>query len=152
MDAKDLAKYVDHERWLLNSGLASESAKNQLFLYGSIVHKDVQAVELDLNFENKLVDYTIYVDNKLLNKQLKYTRLSASKSLWGLWRFKRMLKKEGNLNFKHLLSRFVKTYCGSKWSVVVSIVDYSTYDDGFGEDGDEKELQTFDFSDDKRSD
>lgn len=152
MDAKDLAKYVDHERWLLNSGLASDGAKNQLFLYGSIVHKDVQSVELDLNFEGKLISYTIYVDKALLDLHLKYMRLSTSKSLWGLWRFRRMLRREGNLNFKHLLNRFVKTYCGPKWLVDVKIADNSTYVDGFGDDGDEEESAMSNFSDNKRSD
>ncbi len=152
MDAKDLAKFVDHERWLLNSGLASESAKNQLFLYGSIVHIDVQAVELDLNFEKKQVSYQIYVDKKLLNKHLKYLKLSTSKGLWGLWKFRRMLKKEGNLNFEHLLNQFVKSYCGPKWSVNISTMDYSSYVDGFGEDGDEKESAESNFSDNQQSD
>ncbi len=151
MEAKELAKYVDHERWLLNSGLVSDGAKNQLFLYGSIVHKDVRAVELDLNFENKLVSYTIYIDKKLLDKHLKYIELSTSKTLLGLWRFRHMLKKEGNLNFEHLLSRFVKTYCGPKWSVNVDTIDNSEYVNGFG-DNDEKASTEANFSDNKQSD
>ncbi len=154
MDSKDLAKYVDHERWLLNSGLASDGAKNQLFLYGSIVHKDVQAVELDLNFDKRLVSYTVYVNKDLLDKHLKYMELSTSNSLWGLWRFRRMLRKEGNLNFKHLLNRFVKNYCGPKWSIDLQTVDNATYIDGFGfgDDVDEKESAESNFSDNKKSD
>ena len=152
MDAKDLAKYIDHERWLLNSGLASDGAKNQLFLYGSIVHKDVRAVELNLNFENKLVSYIIYVDSDLIKKHNKYMTLSTSKSLWGLWRFRRLLKKEGNLNFRHLLERFVKTYCGPKWSIDLTVMDYSNYVDSLGDNGDERESTESNFSDNKRSD
>lgn len=152
MDNKELAKYIDQERWLLNSGLASDSAKNQLFMYGSIVHKDVRAVELNLNFESKLVSYIIYVDDRLLSKHRKYMKLSTSKGLWGLWRFRRMLKKEGNLNFRHLLERFVKTYCGPKWSVGLEVTSYSTYVDKLGDDGDEKEAAESNFSGNKRPD
>ena len=152
MDAKDLAKYVDHDRWLLNSGLASDNAKNQLFLYGSIVHKEVRTVELELDLETKLVEYKIYIDRNLLDKHLKYMNLSTKTSLWGLWRFRRMLKREGNLNFRHLLNRFVQTYCGPKWSVDVKIVDNGGYVDGFGANGDEKESALSNFSDNKRSD
>jgi hypothetical protein len=153
MDAKELARYVDHERWLLNSGLASDSAKNQLFLYGSIVHKDVRAVELSLDLESKLVKYQIYVEKDLLKRHLRYLDLMTSKSLWGLWRFRRMLRREGNLNFKHLLNRFVKEYCGPKWSVDLEVVDYDSYVDGFGDNEDErKESAESNFSDHKRSD
>lgn len=151
MDANELAKYVDQERWLLNSGLASDGAKNQLFMYGSIVHKDVRAVELSLDFENKLVSYQIYVDRKLLKKHKKYMELSTKKSLWGLWRFRRMLKKEGNLNFRHLLNRFVKTYCGPKWSIDLEVADIADYVDGFGDEVNETDAVA-NFSDDKRSD
>ena len=152
MEAKDLAKHLDHERWLLNSGLASDGAKNQLFLYGSIVHKDVRAVELSVNFESKLVEYTLYLDKKLLDKHLKYMDLSTKNSLWDLWRFRRMLKREGNLNFRHLLNRFVKTYCGPKWSVNVKVMDNNGYVDLIGDAGDEKESALSNFSDNKQSD
>lgn len=133
MDAKQLAEYIDHERWLLNSGLASHGAKNQLFMYGSIVHRDVKAVELEIDTPNRLVAYTIYMDGKLLKKHHKYMRLSTSNSIWGLWRFKRMLKKEGNLNFEHLLNQFVKEFCGPKWSVDLVLIDFDEYTDGFGD-------------------
>jgi hypothetical protein len=64
-----------------------------------------------------------------------------------------MLRREGNLNFKHLLNRFVKEYCGPKWSVDLEVVDYDSYVDGFGDNEDErKESAESNFSDHKRSD
>ena len=63
-----------------------------------------------------------------------------------------MLKREGNLNFKHLLNRFVQTYCGPKWSIDVHLIDHDKYVDGFGDNGDEKESALSNFSDNKQSD
>ena len=55
MQNKEIAELLDQERWLLNHGLLTDSAKNQLFFCGSIVHKDVQAVELELAPDKKMV-------------------------------------------------------------------------------------------------
>lgn len=130
-----LEEYVDQRRWLLNNGFITDDVKNQLFFSGSIVHKDVQAVELDLHPENKLVRYKIYVDSDLINKINKYDVLSKSTSLFGMWRFKRLLQKEGSLDFQKILDKFVKDFCGPKWSVTVQVMDFNTYVDGLGEQG-----------------
>lgn len=136
MDSKkdiDLEEYVDQRRWLLNNGFIADDVKNQLFFCGSIVHKDVQAVELDINPENKLVAYSIYVNPDLIKKIEKYNVLSKSTSLWGMWRFKRLLQKEGALDFQQILNRCVKDYCGPLWTATTKIVDFNTYVDGLGE-------------------
>lgn len=129
----NLDEYVDQRRWLLNNGLVTDDVKNQLFFCGSIVHKEVQAVELDLVPENKHVSYRIYVEKDLIQKIDKYHSLSKSTSLFGMWRFKRFLKKEGSLDFQQVLTKFVKDFCGPKWSVSVEVVDFSTYVEGLGE-------------------
>ena len=132
-----LEEYVDQRRWLLNTGLITDDIKNQLFLCGSIVHKDVQAVELNLDVlsENKVVHYTIYVNSDLIDKIAKYKILSKSTSLFGMWRFKRLLKKEGALDFPQILNKFVKDYCGPKWSATVKVVDFNSYVEGLGDQG-----------------
>lgn len=127
MDQKELAEYVDQQRWLLNNGLVTDDVKNQLFFCGSIVHRDVQAVELDLKPEDKLIHYTIYVDKVLLKKIDKYNRLYGAKGVFDMWRFKRLLKKEGSLDFQKILSKFVKDFCGPKWTVRVDTVDFNSY-------------------------
>lgn len=129
----DLEEYVDQHRWLLNNGLVNDNVKNQLFFCGSIVHREVQAVELKIDPEKKIVLYKIYVDNDLLKKIEKYRVLSESTSLFGMWRFKRLLQKEGSLDFQKVLGKFVKDFCGPKWGVAVETVDFSVYIDELGE-------------------
>jgi len=132
MDQKELKleEYVDQRRWLLNNGLVTDDVKNQLFFCGSIVHKDVQAVELRIDAEQKHVYYTIYVQKDLLKKIDKYNTLSKSDKLFDLWRFKRLLKKEGSLDFNKVLNGFVRDFCGPKWKVSVEILDFNSYVDG----------------------
>lgn len=129
----NLEEYVDQHRWLLNNGLVTDDVKNQLFFCGSIVHKEVQAVELDLNPEKKTVSYKIYVDANLIKKINTYNVLSKSTSLFGMWRFKRFLKKEGALDFQQILGKLVRDFCGPKWSVAVEVVDFNSYVEGLGE-------------------
>lgn len=136
MDSKkdiNLEEYVDQRRWLLNNGFIADDVKNQLFFCGSIAHREVQAVELDLNPEQRLVNYKIYVNSDLIKKIDLYHVLSKSTSLFGMWRFKRLLKKEGALDFQQILSKFVRDYCGPSWNVTVQVLDFNTYVDGLGE-------------------
>lgn len=135
MDSKNLEQYLDQHRWLLNNGLVTEDVKNQLFFCGSIVHKEVQAVELDLTPENKLILYKIYVDKDLLKKIASYHELSKSTGLIGMWRFKRLLQKEGSLDFQQILQKCVTDYCGPNWVAKVEILDMESYVEGFGEAG-----------------
>ena len=130
MDPSKIAEMMDQERWLLNSGLVSESTKNQLFFCGSIVHKDVKAVECSISVETKTVSYQIFVPSSLLKKVQKYEKLAKSDKLFDLLRVRHILKKEGDLNFKGILSKFIKDYCGGKWSTTVEILDFDKYFDG----------------------
>lgn len=136
MDESNIEQLIDHHRWLLNNGLVPDAIKNQLFMYGAIVHKDVQAVDLFVNVEDFLVSYKIYIDRSLFKKIDKFKELQKTNSLWGLWKFKRLLKKEGNLNFEIIIDRFIKDYCGNKWKSEINVLDYSEYvpDEEIGED------------------
>jgi len=129
MDVEKLTQQIDQQRWLLNNGLITDTVKDQLFFYGSIIHPDVQAVEVKLKIEEKCVDYTVYLTKKTLNKIDQYNKLSTSTSLFGMWRFKRFLKKEGTLNFQSMLNQFVKDFCGPTWSTKLTIVDFDVYVD-----------------------
>jgi hypothetical protein len=136
MDSKkemNLEEYVDQRRWLLNNGLITDDVKNQLFFCGSIVHKEVQAVEVDIEADKKLVRYKIYIEKDLIDKIAQYQVLSKSTTLFGMWRFKRLLKKEGALDFQQVLNNFVRDFCGPKWSVTVEIVDFNRYVEELGE-------------------
>lgn len=129
----NIEEYVDQRRWLLNNGLVTDDVKNQLFFCGSIVHRDVQAVELQIDPETKIVKYTVYVDRDLLKLISKYETLSKSDSLFGMWRFKRMLKKQGSLDFNNILNNLVKDFCGPKWTATVNVIDFDFYVEGLGD-------------------
>lgn len=136
MDSKKevtVEEYVDQSRWLLNNGFITDDVKNQLFFAGSIAHKEVQAVELDLEPEKKLVRYKIYVNSDLIKKIGQYQVLSKSTTLFGMWRFKRLLKKEGALDFTQILNKLVRDFCGPAWSVQVEVVDFNAYVEGLGD-------------------
>jgi len=129
MENTDITQMVDSDRWLLNNGLVSDNVKNQLFFCGSIVHRDVQAVEVSIRPETKLVDYIIYATPGLIKKIAKYNKLSTSKSLFGMWRFKRLLEKEGCLDLQKVLNSFVTDYCGPKWAAKASVISFDSYVD-----------------------
>jgi hypothetical protein len=133
MEFDKLNEFVDQQRWLLNNGLVHESSKNQLFFFGSIVHPAVQAVEMDLNPDAKSVAYTLYFTKDLLDKIAKYKTLSTDTSLIGMWKFKRLLKKEGDLNLQGILSTFVKGFAGPAWTTTITLVDFDVYIDTIGE-------------------
>lgn len=135
MDSKELEEFLDQQRWLLNNGLVTDSVKNQLFFCGSIVHSEVQAVELSIAPDEKRVDYTIYVSKNVIDKIALYKKLSTSTSLYGMWRFKRFLKKEGALDFPGMLTKFVTDFCGPKWSATATIVNFDEYVEATGEQG-----------------
>ena len=132
MDIEKLSQQIDQQRWLLNNGLITDTVKDQLFFYGSIIHPEVQAVEVKLEIESKCVDYTVFFTKKTLDKISKHNKLATSTSLFGMWRYKRFLKKEGTLNFQSMLSKFVGDFCGPNWSVKLTIADFDVYIDNIG--------------------
>lgn len=129
MDNQKLAEFVDQQRWLLNNGLVPDSVKNQLFFCGSIVHKDVQAVEVKIHPEERIVEYIIFFRADVLKKVEKYKKLSTATSLFGMWQFKRFLKKEGSLDFQNMLNKFVSDFCGPSWTAKVQLSDFDVYVD-----------------------
>lgn len=132
METKELEQFLDQERWLLNNGLLTDSVKNQLFFCGSIVHSEVQAVELDIHPDKKQVVYTIYVHKDLIKKMELYKKLSTATSLFGMWRFRRFLRKNGAMDFQAILNKFVSDYCGPKWTAQVTVADFDVYVDNIG--------------------
>jgi hypothetical protein len=133
MQNRELMKYVDTQRWLMNNNLFSDSIKNQLFTFGTLVHPDVRAVELDIEAENKALKYTIYFDRYMIEKMAKYARLSKSTSFIGLWRFKRFLQKEGDLNLTNILQGFISDFCGNGWKVYIEVKDFVHYSEEVSE-------------------
>ena len=126
-------EHLDHQRWLMNNGLLNDLHKDTLYLYGTLVHKDVRAVELNIDIENKVLEYIIYIDHKLIKSYNLYNKLRYTSNIIDLFRLKRILKNKGNLNFMAILNSFIKDYCGPKWAIKLEIRDFSNYEEGFEE-------------------
>jgi hypothetical protein len=124
-------EHLDHQRWLMNNGLLNDLHKDTLYLYGTLVHKDIRAVELSIQPENKALEYIVYIDSNLFKSYKLYNELCTTSSIIGLWRLKCLLKKKGNLNFMAILSGFVKTYCGPKWNIKLEVKDFKEYEEDF---------------------
>lgn len=130
----EINDHVDHQRWLIDNGFINDLHKDNLYMYGTIVHKDVRAVEVHIETETKNISYEIFVDSGLQKKIDKYNRLVNSTKIFDLWLFRRLLRKEGNLNFKSVLIGFVKTYLGPKWNVNVVIKSIKEYEEGYNKE------------------
>jgi hypothetical protein len=129
----DISDVRAHQRWLIDNGFINDLHKDQLYLFGAILHKDIKAVELQIDVESKSVNYLLYAGTKLLKKMGKYETLSKSTGIIGLWRFRSILKREGNLNFSRILDFYIKDYCGQKWKANVKLMDFREYKDGYEE-------------------
>lgn len=122
----NLHSILDHQRWLMNNGFLNDMHKDQLMLFGQIVHKDVEYVELDIDVSNKKLTYNLHANKRLINKISKFWSLkekASSGSVWSMWRFKVFLSKEGNLDFQSIVGRFVLDYCGANWKCAINTVD-----------------------------
>jgi hypothetical protein len=127
----DTVDHVDHQRWLIDNGFINDLHKDNLYMYGALVHKEIDAIELKIDLNKKTVEYDLYMRASLQKKVDKFNRLSKSQGILDLWLLKRLIKKEGNLNFLSVLSNFVKDYLGPKWAVVANLKDISDYEEGF---------------------
>ena len=121
---------LDNQRWLLNNGLITDEAKNNIYVYGTLVNKEVRAVEVDIDVESKKVNYKIYFDSSFLKAYKKFEELKNTDSLWGLIRLKLILRKYGNLSIEAILKSFVRDYCGPNWVVSHELRDIKEYVDG----------------------
>ena len=133
MDQTQLKDFVDHQRWLIDNGLFTDLAKDNLYLYGSLVHKDICALHVVIDTEKKVIHYKLYATSSLISKVNRFDRLTKSDSLIDMWLLKRMLKKEGNLRFQPILNKFVSDFCGPKWRAEVTLAHIDTYVDNLDE-------------------
>lgn len=123
----DIKENLEHQRWLIDNGIITDMHKDNLYIYGAICHPGIQAVELEIKVEDKKLKYILYIDKKLEKILNEFYRLRESKTIWGLWRLKRILKKNGNLNISNLISKMISTYLGPKWVSEVEIKSINEY-------------------------
>ena len=125
----DFEKELDHQRWLMNNGILTESSKNNLYAYGSLVHTDVQAVYLTVDPVGRKLNYTIYLPSHILSIRNKINALRGKKSLLAMWILRRLLQKYGAFDFQKVLQDFVRDYCGPTWSVNLLVDNIDNYRD-----------------------
>lgn len=118
---------ISMTQWLLNNNLMDQSFKNNIFFYGTIAHPAVQAVNCDVIIKEKTIKYTLYFNHSMLQLIHKFKKLSQSTSLFSRWRYKRMLKKTGNLHLHKILEQCIKDYCGANWRVLVNYDDIRNF-------------------------
>lgn len=128
---QDINDHLTHQRWLLDNGLINDLHKDNLFVYGTIVHKEIQAVQVDIDVEKKQVRYDVYITGGLIKKIALFDRLQNSTGIIALWRLRNLVRNEGNLNFHSVLNKFVKDYCGPKWNADVKVKNIEEYEEGF---------------------
>ena len=133
MEQLDLKEMMDHQRWLIDNGLFTDHIKDNLHLFGSLVHKEILALHTKIDVENKVINYDMYVSLGLLKKINLFNKLTNSTSIIDMWRLKRLIKKEGNFNFNAILNKFVKDFCGPLWSAKANIKNINTYVDNLDE-------------------
>jgi hypothetical protein len=122
-----IATQLEHHRWLLNNGIVSDYVNNNLYMYGSIVHRDVVGLHVEIDVARKHVKYTVFFTDDMMDKIDKFTRWQNSDSIITLWRLRRLIKKEGNLNFEAIVQRFVKDFCGPAWTASAIVDNVSNY-------------------------
>lgn len=121
----EIQETIDNERWLMNNGLISDSAKNNIYVYAYLVNKGISAAEVSINVENKTVTYTLYVKKNLLKAYDSYC--SMTNSWLSLIKNAYYVKRYGNLNFKLLLNKFIKNYMGPSWKISLYVKEFSEY-------------------------
>lgn len=132
----NVSDHLDHQRWLIDNGFINDLHKDSLYLYGSLVHKDVKAVYCCVDVQTKLVKYEIYLDSKTLKKYNKFNQfvskqLSKDSGIIDMWLFKRFIKNNGSFDFKNILDNFVKSYLNKAWSTELQIKHIDDYEEGF---------------------
>ena len=132
---------LDQQRWLMNNGLFTETAKDSIFMYGSLIHKDIKAVQAHIKTDEKIVAYDIYTTKDVLKSYDLFISYRGTTSLIKLWKLKRLLKRNGNMDFTAVLDRFVKDFCGPTWKATMRLMDYEEYVDE--SDSDKKQDRSF---------
>jgi hypothetical protein len=98
-------------------------------MYGSLVHRDVAALNLEIDVAKKTIKYTAFFDDAMMEKIRRFNEWQHSDSIITLWRLKRLIKKEGNLNFELIVQKFVRDFCGPSWVTTLTVDNVSNYVD-----------------------
>ena len=126
-DADEINKLLGTDRWLLKSGLVSDSVQQNLLLYGHLASTLVDDVEIALDVNKKHVKYWIYLKRKKLKKYQKFilawNKYKDPTTIWAKWRKLRLYKKSTFMNIEENLERLVRGYIPS-YTVEMEVVPY----------------------------
>jgi len=124
---EELNKLLNTDRWLLRSGLVSDSAQDNLLLYGNIASVLVDDVEVAIDVNARVIHYWIYLKNKNLSKYHKFmkawNKYKEPTTIWQKWRKLRLIKKSVYMNVVDNLSMLVHSYIPS-YSVKIEVAPY----------------------------
>jgi hypothetical protein len=120
---------LDQQRWLMNNGLFSDEAKNNIYVYGSLVNSNVSAVEVAIDVEKKVIAYKLYVSSKYLVALNKFNGIRFNAGFFALIRKYFLLKRYSNFDLLKVLKSFINDYCGPSWNVTMILIDEKEYQD-----------------------
>lgn len=129
MENNNTISQLDHLRWLANNGILTDSAKNNLYVYGSIVHKDVQAVHLSIDTAKRHLNYIVYLPEHVMVAKRRIDYLKLKKGVLNLFILRYLLKKYGSLDMQTPLNNFVHDYIGPSWQVNLTLDIIDNYKD-----------------------
>jgi hypothetical protein len=130
-----IAQSYDIDKWLLSINLISKTIKNDLFIYGVIIHpKHIKAVEVIINPKEKIVNYELYVSKTIIKKYNYIVKNRNSDNIFKLFTLLMIKYRYGDLNFDIKLLQCVKDRCGKEWNVNVICKNYKEYNPGKNKD------------------
>ena len=121
-----IEEYIDTRRWLLSHGLITGDVQDNLYVYGILLHPEIIKVEVQVDVNNKAVNYILLATPALVNRHRKYCSLikkfkEKNIGFWDKRKLKKILEninKNGEiLDFNKSLNRSVTDLCGKNWSV-----------------------------------
>ena len=74
MSDLEINDHIDQQRWLINNGFFNDMHKDNLYLFGALVHKNVEAVALSIDIATKTVKYQLHWLSMYLNASPQYQR------------------------------------------------------------------------------
>ena len=125
LDSQDV---INHQRWLINNGLANSMLNDNLYLFGIYLHPGIQEAIVSIVFEEKTIEYKLYVTKELLKDFHKYKELLTKTGKWNAIKLKRLWKKHSNnkndparIDIDAVIATHVKTLCGHNWNAKVEL-------------------------------
>lgn len=113
--------------WLLNLGVVSEHAEQNLLLYGYIACPGILNVELLVDVDKLNIKYAVVLDRKANFLHRLQLRLASKRTLIRKIMFLLFLKWFGSYDPAVRIARCVRDYAGPTWKTQVEVVSAKRY-------------------------